>query len=61
MSLDVKRNFWSMWIKVPCIQNVGSCYYSDLCKYAPTENDICPYVLSENDIPCRCPISAVSI
>jgi ganglioside GM2 activator len=45
-----------VWIKVPCIDNVGSCTYDDVCKFIPLLK--CPVVFQKYGIPCACPIPA---
>ena len=42
------------WIKMPCVLEVGSCYYADACSYlSPIEE--CPKPFLANNIPCKCP------
>ena len=40
-------------IKVPCINDVGSCTYSDACS---RWTNVCPKDLGQNNILCSCPI-----
>ncbi|XP_019872498.2 ganglioside GM2 activator [Aethina tumida] len=54
--LVVKRDVWGVWIPVPCVDNIGSCTYLDLCKYSIPKGTDCPQELRDNNIPCRCPI-----
>ncbi|KAG5899961.1 hypothetical protein JTB14_034532 [Gonioctena quinquepunctata] len=54
--VKAERKAGFIWIKIPCIQNVGSCVYEDLCEFGESENDVCPNNFLENNVPCRCPI-----
>lgn len=44
-----------IWVKVPCIDNVGSCTYSDVCALDPYNQKPCPPVFSQQKLPCKCP------
>jgi len=41
------------WIKIPCVDSVGSCNYTDICS---SWADICPTYFEKYGIPCTCPI-----
>ncbi|KAK3775767.1 hypothetical protein RRG08_047958 [Elysia crispata] len=42
------------WHEVPCVLDVGSCYYPGVCDYLqPIEQ--CPQPFIQHNIPCRCP------
>ncbi|XP_074651986.1 ganglioside GM2 activator-like [Tubulanus polymorphus] len=44
------------WIEIPCISNVGSCTYNDICSMIPSPpGGQCPPPFSSYKIPCRCP------
>jgi ganglioside GM2 activator len=43
------------YIKVPCIDNVGSCNYGDVCKMWA---EVCPKYFEKYGFPCTCPIPA---
>ena len=48
------------WETVPCIDNVGSCLYEDICElmsHIPT----CPPQLVAIGLNCKCPVAAVSL
>lgn len=52
-----------VWITIPCIDEVGSCTYPDLCEklaeqFPPAAG--CPPPFSTYDLPCNCPIKAGS-
>jgi hypothetical protein len=40
-------------VEVPCIDNVGSCTYQDVCAMLPLPNN-CPPFFKEQGIPCSC-------
>ena len=46
------------WLDLPCIDNVGSCNYKDIC--SPTSEE-CPASFKKHGIPCKCPIPVVRI
>jgi len=43
------------YIKVPCVDTVGSCTYNGLCA---DWADVCPKYFEKYGIPCACPIPA---
>eukprot|EP00049_Salpingoeca_infusionum_P022712 m.8301 g.8301 ORF g.8301 m.8301 type:complete len:206 (+) comp5342_c0_seq1:56-673(+) len=48
------------WIKIPCVDDIGSCDYPDVCtllEKIPLKNGKCPDPLPSMGIPCRCPLS----
>merc|ERR1712146_627751 len=50
-------------IKVPCVDNFGSCTYDDLCSFLekiPLKNGTCPDPMPAMGIPCRCPLTPFS-
>jgi hypothetical protein len=55
VSVTMEKKVAGFYIKVPCIDNVGSCTYGDLCK---DWADVCPKYFSKYGIPCACPIPA---
>lgn len=57
LSADVKvEKKVLFWIEVPCIENVGSCSYDDICQIISTMG--CPPVFMKYGIPCQCPVKA---
>lgn len=50
-----------MWIKIPCVNQVGSCTYDDFCalldKLVPPGQP-CPEPLLSYGLPCHCPFKA---
>jgi ganglioside GM2 activator len=43
------------WIKIPCVDNLGSCSYTDICK---NWAELCPKYFEKYGLPCTCPIPA---
>jgi len=51
----VEAKVAGFWIKVPCVENVGSCNYTDVCKdWTP----ICTTYFEKYGLPCTCPFPA---
>jgi len=44
------------FIKIPCIGNIGSCSYNDICGMMQAIQQ-CPPEFLDNNIPCRCPFN----
>lgn len=56
----MQRNVFGVWVHVPCVDGVGSCYYADVCNFGKPENVQCPPRFEKNGVPCRCPIEQVN-
>jgi len=56
VSLNIAKSVFGHWISIPCIENVGSCTYSDPCTFINNDPDICPTVKPYN-LPCKCPFT----
>lgn len=54
MTLKIIKIVGPFKVEIPCIDNVGSCTYSDVCTMLP-EPDNCPAFFREHQIPCTCP------
>jgi ganglioside GM2 activator len=52
--LTVSKKVFGAWIELPCVDNVGSCTYNDICSMIPPYNP-CPPPFSTYGIPCQCP------
>ena len=50
----MERKAGSIYIKVPCVDNVGSCNYGNICEVWA---GICPTYF-ERYAPCNCPVPA---
>ncbi|KAK4886484.1 hypothetical protein RN001_002755 [Aquatica leii] len=55
-SVIIKKNTWFGWLKIACIDNIGSCEFEDVCSFGYPVGTECPSELDENHVPCRCPI-----
>lgn len=49
------RRGTGIWIPIPCIGQIGSCTYTDIC--ALTKAIPCPADLQQKGIPCTCPFN----
>ncbi|XP_060069686.1 ganglioside GM2 activator-like [Ylistrum balloti] len=63
MTLSIKRKVIGLWVPIPCISNVGSCTYPDVCSLLSStfvKNGAvdCPVQLAAEGLPCTCPIQA---
>jgi len=64
LDLTVERYVGFFWLTVPCISEVGSCTYSDLCglldqHFGASGDATCPpQVLAAGVSSCQCPFSA---
>ncbi|CAG2248451.1 GM2A [Mytilus edulis] len=52
-TLLIEKEIEGKYIKIPCIDNFGSCTYDDLCELLDEAN--CPDPLVKAGIPCQCP------
>lgn len=58
VELTVQKEMAGFWVKVPCVEQVGSCTYEDICNtvdnfFPPGEP--CPEPLHTYGLPCHCP------
>nr|XP_055033208.1 ganglioside GM2 activator-like [Misgurnus anguillicaudatus] len=60
VDLTLKRRT-GLWIKIPCIGQIGSCRYPNVCdlldQLIPPGQD-CPELLQTYGLPCHCPFNA---
>jgi len=56
LAVIMKKKLFGTFIQVPCVDNVGSCTYSDICAMA--EKIDCPAQLVKQGFTCRCPVEA---
>ena len=57
VELELEHQLYGVWVPVPCIDNVGSCTYTNMCAdHLATAK--CPTWLQHFDIPCPCPLDA---
>ncbi|XP_077182639.1 ganglioside GM2 activator [Paroedura picta] len=54
----LEKRIGDMWLKVPCVDQLGSCTYNDICHYLDIyipPGQKCPEPLRSYGIPCHCP------
>ncbi|KAG0714507.1 Ganglioside GM2 activator [Chionoecetes opilio] len=57
-TVKVERKLGWFWVKIPCLESLGSCHYEDLCKLSPYgPSDPCPDPFPRFGLPCRCPVT----
>ncbi len=57
MAIILEKKVAGFFVKVPCIDNIGSCTYDGICgDWA----QICPQYFEQYGIPCTCPFAAKS-
>ncbi|XP_062044796.1 ganglioside GM2 activator [Lepus europaeus] len=58
VTLTVEKEVAGLWIKVPCVEQLGSCTYEDVCNMLATlipPGESCPEPLYTYGLPCHCP------
>ena len=55
----IEKEVLGEWIKIPCVDSVGSCSYQDICAFL--EEVTCPDPLVKAGIPCKCPFKPVRL
>ncbi|KAJ7402130.1 Ganglioside GM2 activator [Pitangus sulphuratus] len=61
--LTVEKALGELWIQLPCIDQLGSCTYDDVCSMLDDlipPGTTCPEPLLTYGIPCHCPFKAGS-
>ncbi|XP_024116100.1 ganglioside GM2 activator [Oryzias melastigma] len=63
LNVTLKKEVAGIWVKVPCLDQLGSCHYPDACdllnQLIPPGQD-CPEPLHTYGLPCHCPFKAGS-
>ncbi|XP_070818813.1 ganglioside GM2 activator [Chaetodon trifascialis] len=63
LNVTLEKEVAGFWVKVPCVEELGSCHYPDVCdvldQLIPPGQD-CPEPLHTYGLPCRCPFKAGS-
>ncbi len=49
----LEKNITGRYIKIPCVDNIGSCTYTGICD---AWAQVCPQYFSNYSVPCTCPI-----
>ncbi|KAM4747313.1 ganglioside GM2 activator [Rhinophrynus dorsalis] len=63
ISIIAEKELLGEWLKVPCVDNIGSCTYDHICDLLDDlipPGQECPEPLRTYDLPCHCPIKAGS-
>ncbi|KAL7637706.1 UNVERIFIED_CONTAM: hypothetical protein RMT77_011315 [Armadillidium vulgare] len=57
VQVKIKKKIWFSWVPIPCINDVGSCHYEDICELSPYAHDsTCDIPIPNSKLPCKCPI-----
>lgn len=63
LNVTLEKEVLGLWVKVPCLEEIGSCHYKDACdilnQLIPPGQD-CPEPLHTYGLPCHCPFKAGS-
>jgi hypothetical protein len=63
VELTVEKEVAGFWVKIPCVEQLGSCSYENICdlidEYIPP-GESCPEPLHTYGLPCHCPFKEVS-
>lgn len=58
VELTVEKEVAGFWVKIPCVEQLGSCIYENICdlidEYIPP-GESCPEPLHTYGLPCHCP------
>ncbi|XP_018411077.1 PREDICTED: ganglioside GM2 activator-like [Nanorana parkeri] len=63
VQITAEKEFAHEWIKIPCLDEVGSCTYDDVCDILDQliePGQPCPEPLHTYGIPCHCPFQSGS-
>ncbi|KAM5299099.1 ganglioside GM2 activator [Ctenodactylus gundi] len=58
VELTVEKEVAGLWIKIPCVEQIGSCTYADFCNMLDEllpPGESCPEPLHAYGLPCHCP------
>lgn len=58
VELTVEKEVAGLWVKIPCVEHLGSCTYEDVCNVLDTviaPGEPCPEPLHTYGLPCHCP------
>lgn len=61
MELVLEKEIAGLWVKIPCVEQVGSCTYADICNVLSIlipPGQPCPEPLHTYGLPCHCPVKA---
>ncbi len=57
MEVTLEKKIAGFYVKIPCIDNVGSCTYKGVCA---DWAKVCPTYFAKYGLPCTCPFPAKS-
>ncbi|MBZ3884193.1 Ganglioside GM2 activator [Sciurus carolinensis] len=58
VELTVEKEVAGFWVKIPCVEQLGSCTYEDFCDVLSNlipPGEPCPEPLHTYGLPCHCP------
>lgn len=61
VELTVEKEVAGLWLKIPCVEQMGSCTYEDICNIIDLlipSGSPCPEPLHTYGLPCHCPFKA---
>ncbi|XP_054547541.1 ganglioside GM2 activator [Talpa occidentalis] len=61
VELTVEKEVAGIWVKIPCVEQMGSCTYENICDMLDTlipPGHPCPGLLHTYGLPCHCPFKA---
>lgn len=61
MNVSLEKEVAGFWVKIPCLEQLGSCHYPDGCSLLDMlipPGQECPEPLHTYGIPCHCPFKA---
>ncbi|KAM9254143.1 LOW QUALITY PROTEIN: ganglioside GM2 activator [Dugong dugon] len=61
VELTVEKEVAGFWVKIPCVEQIGSCTYEDVCNVLDSfipPGESCPEPLHTYGLPCHCPFKA---
>lgn len=63
VNLTLEREVAGVWVKVSCVDDLGSYYHLDawLAQLFMTVPELCPEPKRSSSVPCGCPFRAVSV
>ncbi|XP_004696790.1 ganglioside GM2 activator isoform X1 [Echinops telfairi] len=61
VELTVEKEVAGFWVKIPCMEQMGSCSYEDICSMLDSfipPGQSCPEPLHTYGLPCHCPFKS---
>ncbi|KAK5864350.1 hypothetical protein PBY51_015599 [Eleginops maclovinus] len=63
VNVTLEKEVAGFWVKIPCLEELGSCHYKDACdilNQLMPPGPLCPEPLHTYGLPCHCPFKAGS-